>query len=112
LKEHTADNGLHISPAFNAAGNIHPGRVRKSDQVKRIPDSEKFLEESPGHIIAYFPVGTAHAGRSVQEEYQINRPSILSENRKDRAEDKKKRENNLFHSRTCFFFKVEPISKS
>jgi hypothetical protein len=104
LKEHTADNGLHIPPAFDAAGNIHPGRIGKGDQMKRIADTEKFLQKTPGHIIVYFPVGAAHAGRRIQEEHQIN--GLLPQDHKKRAENKNKRKNNSCHSRTCFFFKV------
>jgi hypothetical protein len=62
LKKHTANDGFHITPAFDTAGNIQPRRIRKRNQMKSIANPQEFLQESPGHIIIYFPVETAHAG--------------------------------------------------
>jgi hypothetical protein len=36
-QQHTADDGFQVSPAFDPAGNFHPGFIGKGDQVEGIP---------------------------------------------------------------------------
>jgi hypothetical protein len=44
-QQHTANYRLQIPPALNAAGNLHPGCIRKSDKMERIAQMKIVAQE-------------------------------------------------------------------
>jgi hypothetical protein len=78
LQEYTANDGFHVAPALNAAGNVNPRLVRKGYQVEGVAGPQEFPEEAACHVIVYFPIGGAHARRGIQQHDQVYGPGVLS----------------------------------
>jgi hypothetical protein len=67
-QQHAADNGFQVSPAFDPAGDFHPGFIGKGDQMEGIPQAQIVPEKRAGKITVHFPVAAAHGGGGIQKQ--------------------------------------------
>jgi hypothetical protein len=59
-QQHAGNDRFQVPPAFDSAGNLHAGFVRKGDKVKRVAQPQVVAQERTGKVIVDPGVVVAH----------------------------------------------------